>query len=158
MLGTCDKNESVMSGKKDFDAVLARIGAKHAAGKAAPAKAPPRQASRKAPRLPWTAIPNFYFDFELPQLPLPDRSTLTYILRRTYGWNKREDPISLHQFVHGKRVNGRLLDYGAGLSLAQVKRSLKSLEERGYIRRRRVDDPRGGHLCTVIELIFEDEE
>ncbi len=68
--------------------------------------------------------PNLYTDRLMRFLTGDEWKTLDYALRRTFGWNKTQDRISVSQFRNG---NGRLdedgqpLEYGTGLSqVAQV--------------------------------------
>ena len=57
-----------------------------------------------------------------------------YIIRHTWGYNKTSDTISYDQFMDGiVKKDGTLIDVGTGLSKSSVKRSIKSLEEKGFI-------------------------
>lgn len=59
---------------------------------------------------------------------------LWYILRHTFGWQKVTDNLSRSQISKGiKKRNGEIVDSGTGLSIRQVERCLKSLEEKGFI-------------------------
>jgi hypothetical protein len=59
---------------------------------------------------------------------------LAYIVRRTFGFKKQADTISLDQICNGvKRVDGRLLDGGTGLSKKTAIGALKGLEDKGVI-------------------------
>lgn len=60
-----------------------------------------------------------------------EHKVLDFILRQTIGYQKTCDYIALSQFTDG--VRGRTNNYGAGVSQSQVRRSLKSLEEKGFI-------------------------
>jgi phage replication O-like protein O len=60
-----------------------------------------------------------------------------YIARRTYGFGKDKDTISLTQIAEGiVRKDGTVLDRGTGISRASVARSVKTLEELGIIIRK----------------------
>jgi len=75
-----------------------------------------------------TQIPNVLLDFVIPDLPEGESKCLLYICRRTYGFHKEEDRISLSQFINGiKDRNGKALDIGAGVSRSVAVMSLKSL-------------------------------
>lgn len=58
-----------------------------------------------------------------------DQKILDFILRRTFGWGKVSDAISLSQFTNGVGKKN-----GSGVSRAQVSRSLRRLEELGFIK------------------------
>lgn len=59
-----------------------------------------------------------------------EQKVLTFILRRTWGFNKNSDRISKSQFKNG--VGN--LDKGTGLSKKPVLRALKSLEDNKFIK------------------------
>ena len=63
------------------------------------------------------------------QLTPQEGTTLTFILRRTVGFQKLSDKISLSQFSNGLGN----YDRGTGLSRKQVIKSIKGLETKGYI-------------------------
>lgn len=120
-------------------------------------RSPLPPAPRKHPRLPYTQIPNFCFDEYMPTMTAYEWKVYSYVLRRTYGWQRTSDPISLDQFVNGLEVKGKHVDGGTGLSEAQIKRVLKTLEAGGYIRRVRRGQGAGQRSQpTVIELVMED--
>ena len=53
---------------------------------------------------------------------------LLYVARRTYGFGKDSDTISLNQLAHGiRRRDGRVIDRGTGLSRSGVKAACVSL-------------------------------
>jgi hypothetical protein len=75
-----------------------------------------------------TQIPNIISDLICPRIPEGEMRCLNYICRRTYGFNKERDRISLSQFVGGiKDRDGQILDYGTGLSRPTVVEALKNL-------------------------------
>lgn len=60
---------------------------------------------------------------------------LWYILRHTFGWQKTTDKLARSQISKGiTKRNGEILDSGTGLSVRQVERHLKTLEEKKFIR------------------------
>lgn len=82
----------------------------------------------------FTQIPNVLLDWWIANLPRSEFLCLLYICRRTYGFQREADNISIDQFVHGiKRDDGVVLDAGAGLGRATVIEALKSLTEKGLI-------------------------
>lgn len=78
-----------------------------------------------------------------------EQKLLDFILRRTYGFQKVEDHISLSQFVNGVGKKGK----GPGVSRAQVQRSITGLESKGFIR-----TERHGYQTRLIKLVLRDEE
>ena len=97
-----------------------------------------------------TPVPDQLFDELLYHLSPTEIVVLLYIIRRTYGFKKDSDNISLNQMVNGITTKeGRVLDRGTGLSKATVARSLNTLEEKGVIERiRRRSTNRGDEPTT----------
>jgi hypothetical protein len=102
-----------------------------------------------------TPVPDQFFDELLPKLSGAEVKVLLYICRRTFGFKKSSDNISLSQLVSGIRTkDGRTLDRGTHLGKASVARALKRLEEKNIIRRtRRRSDTRGDE-ATSYALYF----
>lgn len=81
-----------------------------------------------------TQVPDVILDHWMAELSGAEFKVLLYIARRTYGFGKDRDTISLSQIAGGlKRRDGTVLDRGTGASRSSVARSLKALEERGLI-------------------------
>jgi hypothetical protein len=81
-----------------------------------------------------TQIPNVILDKILPRIPEAESKCLLYICRRTYGFQKQIDRISLTQFISGiTNQKGEILDYGTGLSRPSVVKALKNLANAGLI-------------------------
>src|SRR4051794_28640524 len=81
-----------------------------------------------------TIVPDDVFDVLMPRLTDPELRVLLYIIRRTFGFKKDSDDISLRQMVEGIRTrDGRVLDGGTGMSKASVARGLKGLATKGVI-------------------------
>ena len=75
-----------------------------------------------------TQIPNVISDLIESRIAEGEMRCLKYICRRTYGFHKERDRISLSQFVDGlKDKNGKRLDYGTGLSRPSVVEALRNL-------------------------------
>jgi hypothetical protein len=89
-----------------------------------------------------TPVPDEVFDVLMPQLSGAELKVLLYICRRTFGFKKASDSISLHQIAHGITTrDGRVLDGGTGLCKRHVQRALKVLEKKNIIRvSRKVDE------------------
>ena len=101
----------------------------------------------------YTQIPDQVFDELLPILSGNEIKILMYICRRTFGFKRDTDNISLSQMVSGITTKaGIQLDGGTGLSKASVARTLKDLEEKDIIVRVRRSDPLRGDLPTTYQL------
>lgn len=80
--------------------------------------------------------PNLYTDKLMRFLTGDEWKTLDYAMRRTFGFNKDVDRISITQFMNGNgRVdeNGDLLEYGTGLSREDQVNALNELKRFGIL-------------------------
>jgi len=84
-----------------------------------------------------TWVPDIVFDELLPILSGAELKALLYIIRRTLGFNKDCDSISLSQFKDGITTkDGKQLDKGCGVSdRTTLVQALNKLEEYGCINR-----------------------
>jgi phage replication O-like protein O len=81
-----------------------------------------------------TQIPNEVFDTLMPNLSGGELKVLLYICRRTFGFRKDSDSISLTQISRGITTKaGRVLDHGTGLCKRHVINALKTLEKKNII-------------------------
>lgn len=89
-----------------------------------------------------TQIPDVILDQWMCVLSGAELKVTLYIARRTFGFGKESDNISLSQIANGiKKRDGRVLDRGTGLSVSSVARALKSLEEQNIlIRKTNIND------------------
>ena len=91
-----------------------------------------RFAGFSSPR--YTTVPDELFDQLLPNINDAELRVLLYIIRRTFGFKKEADNISLRQMVEGITTrDGRVLDRGVGVSKATVSRALQGLQAKGII-------------------------
>ena len=82
----------------------------------------------------FTPMPNRYLDVLMGNLPAPAFIVLAYIARRTYGFQKKRDRISLTQFESGiEKKDGEQLDNGTGLSRKTIVKAIQILQEKGVI-------------------------
>lgn len=78
--------------------------------------------------------PNSYVDDFMHYLTPEEYKVLIYAARRIFGFNKRQDAISISQFSNGITLHdGRVLDLGTGLSPKTVKRALNGLIRAGLL-------------------------
>jgi hypothetical protein len=104
----------------------------------------------------FTQVPDELFDVLLPQLADCELRVLLYIVRRTFGFKRDADAISLSQMVNGITTRqGQVLDRGTGLSKATVARGLAKLRERGVILAERRSSAERGDEATVYRLRFK---
>jgi phage replication O-like protein O len=100
-----------------------------------------------------TQIPNEVFDTLLSHLSGGELKVLLYICRRTFGFRKDSDSISLTQIAHGITTKaGRVLDQGTGLSKRHVINALKALEKRNIITVTRKVDATGLNEVNTYSL------
>ena len=103
----------------------------------------------------YTQVPDELIDELLPDLSGAELKVLLYIIRRTFGFKKDSDNISLSQICNGITTHdGRVLDRGTGLNKDTVTRAIKRLEDDGYIVRERRSSPERGFEATAYQLNF----
>lgn len=97
-----------------------------------------------------TFVPDVVFDELAPQLTEAELRVLLYIIRRTFGFKKNADDISLKQMTEGIRTReGSVLDRGTGLSKAGNARGIRGLiEKRVVVARRNRSSARGDQATT----------
>lgn len=103
----------------------------------------------------YTQVPDDVFDVLLPELTESELKVLLYIIRRTFGFKKETDSISLKQMVEGIRTrDGRQLDRGAGISKTSAVRGVNGLVEKGVIVAVRNRSEEKGDEPTTYRLRF----
>jgi phage replication O-like protein O len=106
-----------------------------------------------------TPVLDEVFDVLMPQLSGAELKVLLYICRRTFGFKKKSDTISLHQIAHGITTrDGRVLDGGTGLCKRHVQRALKVLEKKKIIKVTRKVDETGLNEVNTYSLNMRDPE
>lgn len=101
----------------------------------------------------YTSIPDDFFDVLAPELTEAELRVLIYLMRRTYGFKRATDDVSLKQLVEGIRTrDGRTLDHGTGMSKSAVVRGLAGLETKGVIIAQRNASIERGNLPTTYAL------
>src|SRR5512135_736680 len=93
----------------------------------------------------YTQVPDELFDTLMVELSGAELKVLLYIIRRTFGFKRDSDTISLSQMLGGlKTSDGRQLDRGVGISKRSLLAALRTLQERGVIlTKRRISAERG---------------
>jgi len=106
-----------------------------------------------------TIVPDDVFDVLMPRLADAELRILLYIIRRTFGFKKTSDDISLRQMVEGITTrDGRVLDSGTGLSKPTVARGLVGLREKRIIVATRNRSVERGNEATSYRLRFKEDD
>jgi hypothetical protein len=101
----------------------------------------------------YTQVPDELFDELMPMLSGAELKVLLYIVRRTFGWKKDSDTISLNQMLNGvHRANGQMLDHGVGLTKKTLLVALTSLQDKRIILTERRQSPERGWEPTSYRL------
>lgn len=107
----------------------------------------------------YTMVPDQLFDELLVDLSGAELKVLLYIIRRTYGFKRNSDAISLSQMLTGIRTkDGKILDRGVGLSKPTLLGALRGLIEQGIITAERRRSSERGDEATVYSLVFADRQ
>lgn len=101
----------------------------------------------------YTLVPDALFDELLAVLSGAELKVLLYIIRRTFGFKKDADTISLSQMLQGiSTSDGRVLDKGTGLSKPTLLQALRSLQEKNIIYTERNRSVENGDEPTTYRL------
>jgi len=127
----------------------------------APTLSPPPEAPAPAfrgfRRPSYTMVPDELFDELLPDLSGAELKVLLFVVRRTFGFKRDDDAISLAQMLQGITTReGRVLHRGVGLSKPTLLSALRSLQAKGILRTARRRSATRGNEPTVYALRFAD--
>lgn len=101
----------------------------------------------------YTQVPDELFDDLLPDLTGAELKVLMYVIRRTFGFKRDSDHISLSQMVQGiTRKDGSVLDRGTGLTKESVIKAARTLVDKGILVRTRVTSVEKGFESTEYSL------
>src|SRR3954463_15606342 len=102
-----------------------------------------------------TIFPDALLDLVMPFLTPTEWKVCTYVVRRTFGWKKASDRISLQQICHGiVRRDGSRLDHGTQLDRKTAIKALRGLESKGVIVAQRNYSDARGYEATSYGLRF----
>ncbi len=105
-----------------------------------------------------TIVPDDVFDVIAPELTEAELRVLLYVVRRTFGFKKNADAISVSQMVNGITTrDGRVLDRGTGMSKSAVWRGAKGLVEKGILLKEETRSENGEYETNVFSLHFASE-
>lgn len=114
--------------------------------------------TRRFKRPSHTQLPNEILDELMAELSGSEFKVLCYIARRTFGFHRDEETISLNQIAGGlKTKDGRVLDRGTGLTQKSVVTAVQSLEEKDLIFVDRTPKE-GGFVSNSYRILLEDED
>jgi len=101
----------------------------------------------------YTQVPDDLFDELMSELSGSELKVLLYVIRRTFGFKKDSDNISLSQMVGGiTKKDGSVLDKGTGLHKDSVIKAVKSLVFKGILLKNRKNSDRYGYTATEYAL------
>ncbi len=101
----------------------------------------------------YTQVPDEAFDKLMARLSPAEFKVMMYIIRRTFGFKKGADAISISQIVSGIRTkDGTQLDMGTGLTRRGVTKALAELARRKVIVVERRRSVKKGFEATVYRL------
>ncbi len=101
----------------------------------------------------YTQVPDELFDELLASLSGAELKVLLYIVRRTFGFKKVSDDISLSQITGGIVTNaGKRIDSGTGLAKSTAAVALKGLVQKHIIVKARNQETRRGDMATTYAL------
>jgi hypothetical protein len=101
----------------------------------------------------YTLVPDEVFDRLLPELTGAELKVLLYVIRRTFGFKKDSDSISLGQMLHGiTKRDGTIQDRGVGLSKGSLLAALRALQEMNLLLTERRQSAEKGNEPTVYRL------
>jgi len=105
----------------------------------------------------YTQVPDDVVDVLMPELTGAEFKVLLYIIRRTFGFKKTADAISLNQITSGITTqDGHVLDRGTGLSESTVVLALKGLVAKEVIQSERRRNQHKGDQATIYRLHLAD--
>lgn len=101
----------------------------------------------------YTQVPDELFDDLLADLAGSELKVLMYVIRRTFGFKRDSDHISLSQMVQGiTRKDGSVLDRGTGLTKESVIKAARALVDKGILIRNRVESVERGFESSEYSL------
>ena len=107
----------------------------------------------------YTQVPDELFDALMYHLSGAELKVVLYICRRTYGFKKASDNISLNQMLNGiVKKSGERLDLGVGIkSKTTLLKALKDLCDNGIIVTEHRSSVEKGHEPTNYRLRMIDD-
>lgn len=105
----------------------------------------------------YTQVPDVIIDMLMAYLSGAEFKVLIYIIRRTFGFKKDADYISLSQMVNGiKTREGKVMDRGTGLGKRHIVAALKVIEGLRIIKKIKQSSPEKGDMTNYYSLNLND--
>lgn len=105
-----------------------------------------------------TTFPDVLLDQVMANLTGAEFKVLAYIVRRTIGFGRASDTISLDQICSGVRGrNDAVVDAGTGLSKKTAIAALKGLQDKGVVVARKATGKDRANLPTALSLRVRDQ-
>jgi hypothetical protein len=105
----------------------------------------------------FTQVPNVVIDELAPELTEAELRVLLYIVRRTFGFHREWDYISLSQLTDGIRTReGEQLDHGTGMSRKAVSQGCARLVDKGIITVEKRRTAEGDNDINAYQLRFRE--
>jgi phage replication O-like protein O len=89
----------------------------------------------------FTQLPNIIIDVLRPLLPMSEFNIILTICRKTYGWHKASDNISISQMV-----------FTTGMKEETISKAIKSLEEKNIIIKTKGNPKKGSEYSLVMNV------
>jgi Bacteriophage replication protein O len=106
----------------------------------------------------YTQVPDEFFDDVAPRLTEAELRVALYLIRRTFGFKKDADAVSIKQMVDGITTReGEVLDRGTGMHRSSVVRGCQGLVAKGVIDVCKERSSDGDYEANVYALRFADE-
>ncbi|MDQ2636814.1 MAG: replication protein, partial [Actinomycetota bacterium] len=98
-------------------------------------------------------MPDQIIDELMADLSGAELKVLLYVVRRTFGFGKDADAISVSQMADGiTKKDGTVLDRGTGLARSSIRKATAALVEKGILTVRQVQDESGEYESNVYAL------
>jgi len=103
----------------------------------------------------FTQVPDDFIDEVAPRLREGELRVMLYVIRRTYGFGKLADRISINQLCNGIMTrDGRRLDWGTGMSRSAVRRGVDGCIKKGLLTVTREQSKNGEFETNLYALRF----
>ncbi len=104
-----------------------------------------------------TQTPDAVFDYWLTRLTGGELRVLLFLIRRTYGWKREQDDVSISQFVHGiTDRHGNKIAEGTGISRSTAIGAVKKLLVKELIHKAENRDRVGADEAPTYRLSIRD--
>lgn len=107
----------------------------------------------------YTQVPDVLFDAWAPHLSEAELRVMLYVIRRTFGFRRDRDAISLSQLCEGIVTrDGRRLDYGTGMRRKAVSNACQGLVSKGLLSIEKHIGPDGNNEINIYALCVAEDQ